>query len=332
MRSAESLIPIKIGSCMLPPPNSPQEKLKAIFSRIDFYHEHQYVEEDTFNPGSYYERLAYADSLLREVFEFRDWFNTYAPPPYSDKDSIEICITEWNLCIFWPYIPTDHPITRVNVSLTSAIFAACRLGDFITYAESLNIGVVNHYRTYWWNHHLSLLSNIPNFTRRPQFYVLKMFTRAFGATLVKNELICDSFEIGSFNIPYINAYTSINFSGDTLYLIVVNKDSSTNYETIVKIDGIILDSIARVFTLNGDSIYATNEEDPKAVIIRDSVITNVSDSFNYIFSLHTQLLQWYLRVKLGLKNNEKFYIHANYIKFILILFSIKRLSVIGYQM
>lgn len=267
---------IKIGSCFFPPDTMwSTDTLDMIFSRIDFIVRHQYRREDEFRPESYYTRMTYAPTSIAGLFSLRAAINYWAS---IYKDSIGIGLTEWNF-IFPGTIKED-------ASLASALFAAEKIGWLIHFSDSLNLKIANHWETIQpWTFYYFALLKYPEYTRRPVYYVFKMFTHYFGDTLVNTTTFCDSFNVEGHNFPYLVAFGSER--NDTLFIIVVNKDSTQAHTVQMKLFDFNPDSQGIVHVLNADGIYATNEDDSMAVIIRDSVITNVSNNFTYTFPAHS---------------------------------------------
>jgi len=161
------------------------------------------------------------------------------------------------------------------------------LGKLITAEDELKLEVANYFCAPGPNTGSYLAFIGADYHRRPAFYAFKMFSDHFGDSLVYCGVNSNFYVVGHDTVPFITAYTSKSQSGDTLYLIVINKHASLDYESTIEITGFEPKSSAYVYTLNGDSVYATNEEDPMAVVIRDSVITNVSRKFNYVFPAHS---------------------------------------------
>jgi hypothetical protein len=162
------------------------------------------------------------------------------------------------------------------------------LGKLITAADELRLAAANHFHAAdpLGNQYLGLISRA-SYVRRPAFYAFKMFSSNFGERLVHRHVESDYYVVGADTIGYITAYTSRSVAGDTLYLIAVNKHDTLDYETTIEIAGFDPDTIARVYTLNGDSLYATNEEDPTAVSLKETNLTVPSTRFSYTFPAHS---------------------------------------------
>jgi len=299
---------IKIGPCISPSSEWSQDTLNSILQRMDFFVVHHYRGEDSTSSTDYYERMRECVKLLKRLYSIRKNINNSAG---IYADSIGLALTEWNWIDF-----AGGGTIKTNVTLANALFTADVLGNLLTSANELKLEVANFFDAIGWggNEYFGLIGK--NYRRRPAFYAFKMFSDYFGEKLVHRDVVSDFYVVGNDAVPFITAYTSKSQSGDTLYLIVINKHDTLNYETNIDITGFQPDPTAYVHTLNGDSVYATNEEDAKAVTIKDTVITGISDSFNYTFPAHSVTAMEFVRNVTGISEHEalpeKFVLYQNY--------------------
>jgi len=300
---------IKIGACMVPDASWSQDTIDYILQRMDFRIIHWYRHEDTTSTPDYYVRMAGPTRLFKWAYNTRRFIDTYAG---IYADSIGIALTEWNW-ILWNG-PWATP--KADASLASGLFTADVLGKLITAEDELKLEVANYFCApgHDTGYYLAFIG--ADYHRRSAFYAFKMFSDYFGEKLVHRDVVSDFYVVGNDAVPFITAYTSKSQSGDTLYLIVINKHDTLNYETTIEITGFEPKLSAYVYTLNGDSVYSTNEEDPMNVIIRDSVITNVSNSFTYTFPAHSVTAMEFVRNVTGISEHEalpeKFVLLQNY--------------------
>ena len=129
---------------------------------------------------------------------------------------------------------------------------------------------------------------------RPAFYTLELFNKYFGDQMVETKVSSDTYELTNTEtvhlvfpreqIPSIKAIASI--SGDSLSLFVLNRATNQNIETTIDIKGLIPMGVGTVYTLDGQSLNATNEDAPDTVKVRESVIP-ASESFTYTFKKHS---------------------------------------------
>ena len=134
--------------------------------------------------------------------------------------------------------------------------------------------------------------------KRPNFYTLKLFTNYFGNTIVEsvvtNPPLFDvvSFNTGAFltfpaaqDVPALNCIATVG--DDKLYLMTINRDLDNDIQTQVVLNGFSPTGNAQVYTLNGPSIDATNEDIQENVTITESTIDNISDTFSFSFEKHS---------------------------------------------
>ncbi len=134
--------------------------------------------------------------------------------------------------------------------------------------------------------------------RRPNFYALKMFTNYFGDEIIESVItnsptfdtkLLDTQEFlvypATQGISVLNCIATTK--NDKLYLMVINKDLDSDTQTDIALSGFTPAGNAQVYTLNGPSVDATNENAAETVKITESTINNVSSSFSYPFEKHS---------------------------------------------
>jgi alpha-L-arabinofuranosidase len=129
---------------------------------------------------------------------------------------------------------------------------------------------------------------------RPEYYAQQIFREHFGDILVANSTNCNTFatvEVGEIParsaVPELSVCASIDSARTKLYLMVLNRQLEQDVATTVQVAGFEPQSEARIFTLNGPSITANNEDDPNTVTIVPSTCAPVSSSFTYTFPGHS---------------------------------------------
>ena len=129
---------------------------------------------------------------------------------------------------------------------------------------------------------------------KPAALAISLYSQHFGrkslATSVDNSPTFSVPAKGSIpnlnNVPYLTSYASRSQDDKILYLAVVNKHSVSDMNTTVKINNASIGGQAKVYTLNGPSIHASNNESDQ-VKITESAINNAGTSFNYNFPAHS---------------------------------------------
>lgn len=129
---------------------------------------------------------------------------------------------------------------------------------------------------------------------RPEYYAQMLFREHFGDILVANSLDCGTFSCvraakvpAMSDVPELSVCTSIDSTGTSLYLMVVNKQLDKDVPVTIHVSGFEPQPQAHIWTLNGPSIWANNEDDPNTVTVVPSTLAPVSTSFIYTFPAHS---------------------------------------------
>ena len=206
-------------------------------------------------------------------------------------------------------------------SLASGLMNTDQLGLFLENAQLLNIeGAVTSFIV--GNH--CKQGKDQDIILRPQYYSLYMWTNFFGSTLLKTELLCNYFEIENpktdkpyggpwpessvcwssitqrRGIPVLSAHSSLSEDESRLYLIVINRNLTS--ETIIQIviKGFSPDPSANIYTLSSsipsgsksiDEVCAVmesnNETKPDTVKLFAKSINSAGNYFTYILKPRT---------------------------------------------
>lgn len=187
-----------------------------------------------------------------------------------------------------------------NYQLATSLLASLHLADlwmlFLEQSSILNIpfacGWLLHSLTYSGDIAYQF-SPIRRFAR-PEYYAQLMFREHFGDVLVANSVDCSTFstvqvaKVQAMDaVPELSVCTSIDSTEANLYLIVINKQLDQDVETTIQVEGFEPYAEAHIWTLNGPSITAHNEEDPSTVTIVPSIFEPVSTCFTYTFPAHS---------------------------------------------
>lgn len=131
-------------------------------------------------------------------------------------------------------------------------------------------------------------------TPRPEYYAQRVFREHFGDLLVANSVDCGTFstvEVAAVeampDVPELSVCTSIDSERTKLYVMVINKQLEGDVQATIQVEGFEPQPEASIWTLNGPSITAHNEEDPGTVSIVPSTLSLVSKSFAYTFPAHS---------------------------------------------
>ena len=128
---------------------------------------------------------------------------------------------------------------------------------------------------------------------RPEYLVYQLYREHCGDFLVSNLLSCETFstiEVAQVeemsDVPELSVCTSIDSTGERLFLMVLNRQLHQDVQTSIQIDGFQPQPQANVWTLNGPSITSSNEQQP-AVDIVPSTLDSIGGCFAFTFPAHS---------------------------------------------
>lgn len=167
---------------------------------------------------------------------------------------IGIAVTEWG-----PYFQVTSSGRWVDhaKTLASALYTAAVLKVFIEqpHMEAANaFKLVDPLYMGW------IGKRGGRFVPQAGYYAAQLFTRHFGSRLVRTETsspVFDSPAVGwvreARNVPLLDAVSSLDGSGRTLFVLVINKDLTEAVQGVVKVTGFTAGGRGVVYTLNGTS-------------------------------------------------------------------------------
>ncbi|MFQ6102517.1 MAG: alpha-L-arabinofuranosidase C-terminal domain-containing protein, partial [Anaerolineae bacterium] len=191
--------------------------------------------------------------------------------------------TEYNFVVAEHHTPTDH----YGMSLDQGLYIA----DMLRHLIELQIPLANLHTLIayaevegWPN--TAALSPSPHFVRRPESYVLELFTHHFAPVPVESEMQDAPLLTGS--VPALEVIASTDEAGERLTLLAVNKETTATITATVVISGFTPAATATVWTLNGPDIAAFNDAGhPTDVVTTESAITDAGERFVYPFPAHS---------------------------------------------
>ncbi|MCK4597633.1 T9SS type A sorting domain-containing protein [bacterium] len=260
--------------------------LPLIHQYIDFYVVHCYYPGHTTVSGEelYRASLAGPNQALIDIREVRRIID-------QTDSSIAIVPGENG---FWA--GTDQYQYQLTTSLLAGLHYADLLILFLEQSTDLNIP----FTCGWLLHSTDLNANIvykespERRFARPKYYAQQIFREHFGDVLVTHTVDCGTFSTTEVqwvqamsDVPELSVCTSIDSAGTNLYIMVINKQLDENVEATIQVVGFEVQPEAHIWTLNGPSITASNEEDPNTVNIVPSALSSVSSSFTYTFPAHS---------------------------------------------
>jgi alpha-L-arabinofuranosidase len=138
------------------------------------------------------------------------------------------------------------------------------------------------------------------YIKRPNYFVFELYARHFGEILIPATVSGPSYTIKDIEvsepirefilriknnllgrmmderklpadaaIPYLSVNASRNPKGDTVYLMVINKNMEESIPARIELDGFKPEQKVKAWILTGPAINSTNESDPKTVQITE---------------------------------------------------------------
>jgi|GEM_PF-1604429 len=140
----------------------------------------------------------------------------------------------------------------------------------------------------------------------PEYYAQLVLGQHFGDRLVADTVDCGTFStIEVFkvkprsDVPELACCASIDSTGQTLFLAVVNRQLDDAVLTDIRLENFQPASDVNLWTLCGPSIIADNEEDPGCVTLVSSSLEKSDSIFQYLFPAHSLTVLEFHRVPGG---------------------------------
>ena len=180
---------------------------------------------------------------------------------------------------------------------------AIYMADYIIYLLKNNYTYATNWNSGWFQSSelmglVKIKTESGDYTIRPAFYALKIFTNHFEGSIVESKIesspVFDADQIASDqlrwpaekNIPSINAIASIK--DNKLSVVIVNRELRKGIKTNVSLNGFKAKN-AKVYTLNGPSINSDNEDGKDNVRLNEKTMT-VSEPFEITLEKHSVTL------------------------------------------
>ena len=271
--------------------------LQIAGDHIDFLVVHCHYPGPTSVTGSplYRAGMAGAEQALSDIRELRAVLDAEGYPNITivpGENDFFAGVNQWYL----------------NATLLSSLHYADLTMLFLEYSQELGI----EFACGW-----TLTSNTPSGDiacrwsppRRfanPEYYAQLVLGRYFG-----NQLVSDSIDCGVFSteeifqvkprsdVPELACCASIDSTGQTLYLAVVNRQLDDAVLTDIHLKNFQLTSNINLWTLGGPGIIADNEEDPGCVTLVSSSLEKTDSTFQYLFPAHSLTVMEFHRTSSG---------------------------------
>lgn len=246
---------------------------------IDYLIEHTYHTYHPFHtfdkkdPGA--EKI---NKVFRDVLDTLGTVETYYKElektfeESTGRKNIPIAITEYNGGFMQQEpVPYRH-------SLGTALFNAGLIQIFLR--PENNILMANYWQfvnSYWGMvRNDSFMQGAGTYSKRPNFYVFKLFKEHFGKKLLRYRSTSSDLIVSA----------SLSEDGRKIYLMVINKDMKKDSGARLVIKNSILSKKAYLWTLNGPSVASTNETGEN-VKIEPSEARLKNGQLNIIFQPHS---------------------------------------------
>lgn len=236
-------------------------------------------------------RYIMAQNFLREKYHNTPKHKKIAR---LDNDKLEIAVDEFS-----------GPLNSLGGALYNAEYIIYLLNNDYIFATNWSLGLIEP------NNDFSLIKVMSDkgktrYIRKPNYYVLKMFTNYFGDSIVETDVESSTFETEAIkwkrffdwprekNIPDIKTIASVK--GSKLYVMIINRRLDKNIKVSISLTGFRPSANAKVYLLTGPSIDATNEKKPANVRIKKSEINFASDSFDYEINKHSITIMEFAKI------------------------------------
>lgn len=216
---------------------------------------HYYPQNSNYLGHDHDSVLAYPHLFGQKLAEVRATLARYSP----DKP-MELVLSEYNL---QSTTISGQPRQLVN-GLWLADNLRLYLNDGIDVANYFAISEPGN-----WGSGFTLFDNGDVNKPTPTYYALQLFTQTVGSTVIQSEVLNSPLATSTGNgrpgsriaYPTLTATASLSADGNTLTLIVINKDLATDRTVALEIlDFGYYPQAARVLELNGPSIDAMNDQ------------------------------------------------------------------------
>ena len=201
-----------------------------------------------------------------------------------DRPDVKIAFDEWNASL---YIKP-----KIDYALRDGIYAAGVLHAFRRQHNAVTLA-----------NFASVVNVIPlirvnecEMFFNPQYLVFKMYANNSGPILLKTDVRCDSFaapdyEEGKAQAKGRIAYLDVSATaedGGSVYLAVINLHADKSIKAGISFDRWDFLPRAKTFELYTDNYMDENTfENPNEISIKEGVMNNVSNPFEYTFKPHS---------------------------------------------
>lgn len=231
--------------------------LEAAAADMDFIAVHNgyapaIISEDSLTTEAVYRAMLAAPAQIAENLEGLSRKIGQLPPEHADR--IKIAVTEWG-----PYFQVtpngkwvDHPKT-----LASALYVASALKAFL---EQPRMEIANAFKLVdplfmgW------IGKRGREFVPQASFLATQMFTRHFASQLLETHTQSPGFDSPAVgwvraarDVPYLDALASRDPAGQTIHLMVINKNLTNPVAALIDVAGANIAGKARIWTVNGKS-------------------------------------------------------------------------------
>ncbi len=266
--------------------------LKTAGNVLDFYILHPYYPGAGKDKAVYSSRawftavMAGSEQALINLREIRSLINASVPP----GKQVGLAITEYGI---WPVASKD---ARDYSNLAGALYDADLLMHLIR--EGGDLGVI---LAAAWNLHgnnqtaaINYSWNTGKRTLRPQYYAQELLVKNVQSQILKTQVTAPVFAtplMGNVkprsNIPLLAALASRSPDRSRLTLIVINRSLDAPIQASIRLQGFTPQARAAVYTLDGRSAGAHNEDTPPAVTPLAGALDYAAPEFPFTFKPHS---------------------------------------------
>lgn len=253
--------------------------IEAAGQHIDFFIEHTYDAGEKYQLKNKRAKAEQIDSIYRNALDGLAHVETYYRQlsngfgKIAGKKNIPIAVTEYNGNFI-----RDSPYPYRH-ALGTALFNAGLIQIFMR--PENNILMANYwqfYNSYWGMvKNESLINGTDSYTtKRPIFYVLKLFKEHFGKKLLSYRSTSEDLLVSA----------SLSEDSKKIYLMVINKNMKNNVNARLTVKKTNLSEDAHIWILNGPAVDSINET-VENVKIESSMLQLTNDGLDISFQPHS---------------------------------------------
>ncbi len=204
-----------------------------------------------------------------------------------NRADIRIAFDEWNAMLY------RIPSRQVDYALREGLYTA---GILHAFRRQLDVVTLANFATPVNVIPMIRVNNCGMFLN-PQYLAFEMYLNHSGPILLGSDVKCDSFPAPEYEkgraqarrkVPYLDVSVTESEDGKTVYMAVINLHSDKSINTHIVFEKWDFAPEVTAFELYDEDFTAENTfENPQRITIKQDVISNLGNPFNYDFKPHS---------------------------------------------